>query len=139
MASTVSILVGLQALGAVIGAITAVWGEIAYVRASADGVITNAETAHLKKLGYGLRFGLSLLLLASLGLVIKAYTNSLGVQPALTTSYWILIALALFIIFLSWALARKKIPFALGSAAVFTAWWFLAYLALGLIPSLSFG
>ena len=139
MLNALVILVTLQALGAVIGAFMAVWSEVAYVRAMADGVISNAENAHLVHLGRGLRFGLGLLLLASLGLVIDAYARELGVQPALTASYWILIALSLVIIYISWALARKKVSFALGSAAAFTAWWFLAYLTLGLLPGLTFG
>lgn len=139
MTALVSFLVFCQALGASAGAFTAVWSEIAYIRAMRDGKIDVAERAHLRSIAGGLRFGMSIMLLSSLGLVIVAYLLAKTLQPALSWSYWILIALAFIIIGVSWALSRRRISFALGSAIVFTAWWFLAYLTLGLLPSISFG
>jgi hypothetical protein len=47
--------------------------------------------------------------------------------------------LALLIIGIAWALSRRRVPFALGSAAIFTAWWFLAFLTIGQLPMLTFG
>jgi len=139
MTTLVSFLVFFQALGASIGAITAVWSELAYIRAMRDGTINTAERTHLRVIGNGLRFGMSLLLLASFGLVVVAYILHTTPQPASTTSYWTSIALASLIIGISWALSRGKISFALGSAAVFTAWWFLTYLMFGWLPPFSFG
>ena len=138
MDAFISFLVFCQALGALVGALTAIWSELAYVRALRDGKIDVAERVHLRVIGNGLRFGMTLLLLASFGLIVMAYLLS-SPQPALTPSYWTLIALALLIISVSWALSRKHIPFALGSASVFTAWWFLVYLSFGWIPPMSFG
>lgn len=128
-----------QALGASIGAFMAVWSEIVYVRAMRDGKIDVAERAHLDVLAKGLRFGMTLLLLSSLGLVIAAYLLAAAVQPALSASYWISVTLSLLIICTTWALSRHNISFPLGSATIFTAWWFLAYLTTGLLPPLSFG
>ena len=58
------------------------------------------------------------------------------------TAFWddlpLFIALALIVITISWALAKKHIAFPLGSASIFTAWWFLVFLSFGLLP-LSFG
>ena len=139
MTALVSFLVFCQALGASVGALTALWSEFAYIRAMRDGKIDIAERAHLDILARGLRFGMTLLLLASLGLVIIAYVARAIPQPALTSSYWTLIALALLIIGVSLALSRRRISFALGSAIVFTAWWFLAYLTIGWLPVLPFG
>lgn len=139
MTALVSFFIFCQALGAFIGAFAAVWGELAYIRAMRDGKIDAAERAHLHVIGHGLRFGMSLLLLASLGLVIVAYAKHAALQPALSASYWIVIVLALLVIGISWALSRQRISFAFGSAIAFTAWWFLAYLTLGWIPPLSFG
>jgi low affinity Fe/Cu permease len=48
-------------------------------------------------------------------------------------------ALALSIIFFSWALSRHVLDFALGSSAVFVGWWFLALLVFGRLPPLGFG
>ena len=139
MISFIAFLVFCQAFGASIGAVTVLWGEFAYIRAMRDGEINVAERAHLNIIARGLRFGMTLLLLASLGLVIVAYIIQATTQPALTPAYWTLIMLSFLIIGISWALSRKKVSFAVGSAIIFTAWWFLSYLTLGWLPQLSFG
>ena len=128
-----------QALGALIGALFAVWGELAYVRAAQDDRIDRAERLHLDALARGLKFGMTLLLLSSFGLIVVAYLRHETVQPALTASYWVAIVLSLLVIGATWSLSRGKIRFALGSATVFSAWWFLVYLMLGRLPELSFG
>ncbi len=139
MASLVTLLVILQAVGAVMGALSAVWGELAYMSAMRDGHIDRAERAHMNAIGRGLRWGMTLLLSASLALVLVAYSLKAVDQPALTPQYWILITLALLVTIVSWALSRQRISFALGSAIAFTGWWFLAFLVLGQIPPLTFG
>lgn len=128
-----------QALGALIGAFATIWGELAYIRAMRDGKIDHAERAHLRTIAHGLRFGMTLLLISSFALVVVAFLSRASLQPVLTSSYWTLIVLALLVVYISWALSRKRISFALGSAIAFTAWWFLAYLTLGWMPTLSFG
>lgn len=138
MSDIVTLLVFFQALGAAIGAGMAVWAELAYIRAKRDGRIDVAERAHLDALARGLWFGMTLLLLSSLGLVVAAYLSHATPQPALTPSYWTLIALSLVAITVSWALSRRRISFALGSASVFTAWWLLTFLAFGWMPPYSF-
>lgn len=139
MDTLVAFVIFCQALGAIIGAGTTVWGEMAYVRAMRDGRIDHAERAHLNAIAHGLRFGMSLLLLSSFALVVIAFLLRASVQPALTPSYWMLIVIALLVLYVSWALSRNRISFALGSAIAFSGWWFLAYLTLGWIPPLSFG
>jgi hypothetical protein len=57
----------------------------------------------------------------------------------MSASYWILMTLALLIVWGTWALSRKRVRFSYGSALVFTGWWFLAYLTLGWLPGLSYG
>ncbi len=139
MLSLIFLLVFCQALGALIGAFSAVWSELAYVRMMRDGRIDHAERAHLDYIGHGLRWGMSLLFLASFGLVIVSYLVEAAVQPALTTQYWLLIMLGLLVTTVSWALSRKQISFKLGTALAFTGWWFLVFLTLGQMPMLSFG
>lgn len=139
MTSLILFLVFCQALGAVIGVCSVIWGELVYVRAMRDGKVDRAERVHLDHVARGLRFGMTLLLAASLSLVILSYHLRATEQPALTTSYWILIVLALLVIFASWGLSRGRISFKLGSAISFTGWWFLAYLTFGQIPEISFG
>jgi len=139
MAALVPFLIFCQALGAFVGAFTAVWSEIAYVRALQDGEVDRAERAHLDVLAKGLRFGMTLLLLASFALVVLGYVLHVSQQPALSASYWTSILLAFLVIGTSWALSRRHVSFAFGSAVVFTSWWFLAYLTIGQLPALSFG
>lgn len=139
MAALVPYLVFCQTLGAFIGAFTAVWSEIVYIRAMKDGRISVAERAHLDTTARSLRFGMILLLLASFALVVVDYELHLPLQPALSPSYWTSVMLALLIIGVSWALSRQFISFALGSAVIFTSWWFLAFLTAGQLPALSFG
>ncbi len=139
MGTLVLFLISFQALGAFIGAFMAVWSEMVYVRAMRDGRIDAAEGAHLEGLVKGLRFGMTLLLLASFALVVVNYALRLPLQSALSPSYWTSVVLALLIIGASWALSRRYISFALGSAVVFTTWWFLAFLTIGRLPALSFG
>ncbi len=139
MLTLIFLLVIAQALGALIGAFSAVRGELAYVRAMRDGHLDRAERAHLEHIARGLSFGMSLLLLSSLALVVIAYLLHAAEQPALMPNYWILMALAILVITVSWALSRQRVSFAFGSALAFTGWWFLAFLTLGQIPALSFG
>jgi len=139
MDSLIVFLVLCQAGGALIGAASAVWAELSYLRAIRDGYLDKAERAHLVNIGRGLTFGMLLLLLASLGLVFAIYGMHVTVQPALSASYWMLILFALIIIGVTSALSRRKISFTLGSAIVFTAWWFLAYLTVGGLPAANVG
>jgi hypothetical protein len=134
----ITVLVSGQAIGAAIGAFTAVWAHRAYIKAMRDGKIDHAEQAHLTYIGHGLRYGMALLLLSSLGLVIASYMAHNTTQPALTPSYWTLIAFALILISTASMLARRRAPFKLASATIFTAWWFLVYLSFGWL-SFSFG
>lgn len=139
MTTLLYVLISLQALGACIGAGMTIWAEISYIRTMRDGKIDAAETAHMHRIAWGLRIGMTVLLLASCGLVVVAYLAHGVPQAALSASYWILIMLAFLVISISWALSQKRISFALGSALIFAGWWFLAYLTLGVMPPLSFG
>lgn len=130
----ITLLVFCQALGASVGAITAVWSELAYMKAMRDGQIDTAERAHLDVIAHGLRYGMTLLLLSSFGIVVVAYLEGHTLQPALTPSYWTLITFALIVISVSWALSRGHVSFNLGSASVFTAWWFIVFLSFGMMP-----
>ncbi|MBU6321389.1 MAG: hypothetical protein KGI78_01015 [Patescibacteria group bacterium] len=133
------LLVALQALGALIGVAYALRGELAYVAAMHDGHIDRAERRHLDHLASGLWYGMTLVVAASLGLVLVSYATGAPVQPAETSSYWSFIALVLLVTLATWAISRERLSFSFGSAAVFTGWWFLAYLALGRLPAFSVG
>jgi hypothetical protein len=127
-----------QAVGAVIGALMAVWSEIAYVRAIRDRKVTHAERAHLRAVGRGLRFGMTILLVSSFGLIITAYVSENTLEPLLSPSFATLAALALVILISSWALSKRQAAFLVSSATAFTAWWFLVYLTFGQLPTASY-
>ncbi|MDO8623793.1 MAG: hypothetical protein Q7R54_00325 [bacterium] len=129
----------IQAVGAVIGAGGSVFAEIFYFRAIRDGYIDEAERAHLRVIATALRWGMMALLLSSIGLVLVDFIYVVPTQPALTSAYWVEMALALIVIGASWALSRKRISFHLGSAAAFTGWWLIALLVFGRLPALGFG
>ena len=139
MTTFTSFLIFCQVIGAFTGACTAIWGEFAYIRAMRDGEIDVAERAHLRIIAKGLRFGMLTILLSSFGLVVTAFLTQTYPQPALSPEYWTVVALALLITGISWALSHKHVSFAFGSAIVFTGWWFLAYLTMGWLSPLSFG
>ncbi len=139
MTALVSFLLFCQALGAVIGISMTIWGELSYVKAVRDGRVDAGELAPLHSIARALRYGMTLLLTASFALVVSAYLTHAAPQPALTSSYWTLIVVALLTVISTWALSRKHLSFALGSTIAFTAWWFLGYLTAGWLPPLSFG
>jgi hypothetical protein len=132
-------LVVCQALGALVGTMCAVWGQIAYVRALRDGVVDRAERAHLDAIAHGLWVGMSLLLASSLGLVFFAHASGAAVQPGVTASYWALMILAFTVIGLTWALSRRHISFPIGAAAILMAWWMMLFLAFGRLPTTTLG
>src|SRR3989344_2544373 len=139
MADIALFLVTLQALGTLIGAFFALRGEIAYLGAMHDGNVDEAEKSHLDHLASGLWYGMTLVMAASSGLIVIAYRLGGEIQPAETSSYWSFIALVLVVTLATWALSRSHLSFSFGSAAVFTGWWFLLYLAVGKLPTVSFG
>lgn len=129
----------LQAFGAVAGTVAAMWSEMAYLRAMRDGRIDAAEDEHLLGIATGLRYGMTLVLLSSIVLIFIAYQSGSELQPALSPNFWTFIILSLVIVLVSWALSRHTIAFPLGSAIVFTGWWFLMLQSLGQLPIVSFG
>ena len=139
MATVLPLLVFCQALGAFTGAFSTIWSEMAYVRAMQDGKIDKAERVHIYAIAKGLRYGMTLLLLSSFGLVYADYMLRTALQPALSATYWVFVSIALLVIGISWALSRKHLSFAFGSALIFTGWWFLAYLSISWLPPLSYG
>ena len=139
MDTLILFLIFLQALGAFIGVVMAIWGEFAYIRAMRDKNIDFAERAHINYIARGLRFGMTILLLSSFALVVVAFMSHSAPQPAMTSSYWIFNAIALLAIWVSFALSKQNISFALGSATILSAWWILFYLTLGFLPANSFG
>lgn len=128
-----------QVLGAALGVAAAIWGEIAYLRMMRDGKIDEAERAHLTFIARGLRYGMTIILFSSLGIVVEEYLQRAALQPALSAGYWALMMLAILVTIITWALSRKLVSFSFGSVLVFSGWWFLSFHSLGLMSQYSFG
>ena len=137
MTTAITLAVAGQALGALIGVAACVWGELSYLHAARDGNIDHAERLHLNMIAHALRYGLTLLLVASFTLVVLAFMAHGTPQPAMTSSYWMLTGLMFLLIYASWARSKKKLSFPLASAIIFSAWWFVLYFSFGQIPALS--
>lgn len=120
-----------QVIGAVVGVVSVVAGELRYIRALRDGRIDAGERAQIESIGYGLKYGMTLLLVGTGGLVYVAYFLKSAQQPALSSGYWMLMGVALLIITISSRIARRDIRFGMGTAILFTSWWFLSFLSLG--------
>ncbi len=139
MEALVSFVVFVQSLGVLVGLGYATLGEYFYIQAMRDGRIDIAERLHLRTISKGVRYGMTLVVLTSFGLVITDYLRDVPVQPALTPQYWVFMSLILLVIGFSWALSRSRVSFALGSAVTLSGWIFLVYMALTREPLLSFG
>lgn len=139
MSALTAFFVYTQALGALGGALAAVWGEIVYVRAVADDCVSAAERHQLNVIAASLRYGMGMMLLSSLALVIISYRSGAALQPALTGGYWLFMIISLGVVYVAKRLAEGRIAHLTGSAVLFSAWWFLAYLSFGLVPALPFG
>ncbi len=139
MDALASLLVFIQSLGAVTGILFSALGEYFYVKAVRDGRVDAAERLHLLTASRGVRYGMTLVVLASFGLVITDYVRDVAVQPALTAEYWVFMTLTLTVIGFSWALSRKYVSRTLGSAITLSGWIFLVYMTLTRESVLSFG
>lgn len=139
MSALTAFFVYTQALGALGGALAAVWGEIVYVRAVEDDCVTTAERTQLHVVAASLRYGMGMMLISSLALVVISYHSGAALQPALTGSYWLFMVLALGVVYIAKRMSEGRMAHLTGTAVLFATWWFLAYLSFGLVPALPFG
>lgn len=113
----------LTSLGAALGAVGITMGELFYARALADGKLENYEREYIRATFWSLRWGMTLVLFASVATILAEYLALSTPQHVLTASFWLTITAALVIILAGWGLSRRKIPWWLGSAAGFSGWW----------------
>ena len=139
MSALVILFTALELCGALIGAAFSIRAEYAWLKAMRDGHIDRAERAHLDEIADGLRYGMVLLVVSSIALVFLSYASGAPLQPATTGTYWSMMTVILVIVIAAWAHSHEWIGFSLASAAVFSGWWFLLYLIIGFVPSVSFG
>ena len=122
-----------QLVGATIGAVYAILAELRYLQAIRDGKVTTRERRHILATQRGLRFGMSVVLLSSLGLVLVGYVNQ-GAGFVLAPSYLAFVGLVVLIVTLSWVMSKRPRTFVWASLLTFTGWWYMVYLTMGALP-----
>lgn len=118
----------LHTLGALLGAGSVTLAEWWYLHGVAHGKLDAVETRHIKSTFFGLRWGMSLVLLSGLGLIVVEYFLPEVPQHVLFTPFWMTNALTVLILILGFLLSRKLVPLWFGGSASFTAWWMIVLL-----------
>lgn len=112
-------------LGAALGAGSIAFAEVFYAKATADGKVDEREREYLRTTFFALRFGMTTVLLSGIVLILVEYAAPELPQGVLFTPIWFQNTLALAAIASGWGLSRSRIPWWLGSAAAFSAWWMM--------------
>lgn len=115
-------------LGAAIGAAGITFGEIFYLKATADGRIDARERDYLHTTFFALKWGLLLTLVSGIILGMLEYAYSGAESHVLSAPWWFINTLAFVIIFSGWAMMNEKISWWLGSSLAFSGWWMLLML-----------
>lgn len=128
MTTLISIAAFVHVLGAAIGAAGITFGEIFYLKATADGRVDARERDYLHTTFFALKWGLMLTLISGITLGILEYAYSGAENHVLSAPWWFVNTLAFVIIFAGWGMAREKISWWLGSSLAFSGWWMVLML-----------
>lgn len=130
-----TLLIGIHAIGAALGAGGVTYAEIVYAKAIADNRIDARERAYFEKSYWALRWGMSTVLLSGLALIVVQYFLPDSPDAVLYAPLWMQNTLALIITCSAWFMARGHISWWLGSSLAFAGWWMLLTLdAFALLP-----
>jgi len=119
------VLIALHGLGAALGAGGALFAEIFYAKATADGRVDHREHEWFHATFFALRWGMTLVLLSGIALVVVQYFLPNSPERVLHPALWAQNALSLLILGLAYALTKKRISWQTGAATIFAAWWML--------------
>lgn len=123
MTTLIAIAAFVHVLGAAIGAAGITFGEVFYLKATADGRVDARERDYMHTTFFALKWGLMLILVSGIALGILEYAYVGAENHVLAAPWWFINTLAFVIIFAGWGMAREKISWALGSALAFSGWW----------------
>lgn len=112
-------------LGAALGAVGVTFAEFFYTRAVADGKIDTCEKKHIHRTLWALQWGVCTVVLSGLALIIVEYFIPEGSQAVLTAPFWMTHTLTLVVITFGFLISRSLVPWWLGSATAFSAWWMM--------------
>jgi hypothetical protein len=128
----------LHTAGALIGVGMVTFAEVFYTKAASDGIIDHHERKYLRHLFNGLRFGMTLVLVSSFGLIVLEYLIPNAPQDVLAAPFWTLQTLTLLVLLFGSMLSRKRGAWWFASAAVLTAWWIMLLIDLGFLNQFSY-
>jgi hypothetical protein len=135
LAALGTVLVGIHALGALVGAGGVTFAEVAYSKAIADGKIVERERDYFHRSYWALRWGMTTVLLSGIALIVVQYLLPDSPEAVLYAPLWMQNSLALIITASAWFMTRKYISWWLGSSIAFAGWWMLLILdAFALLP-----
>lgn len=120
---TAEALLMIHALGAALGAAGVTFAELFYTQAVVDGKIDSCEKKHIEHTLWALQWGVSIMVLAGIGLIIVEYFLPYSEQTVLTAPFWMIHTLTVVVIVFGFLISRNLVPWWLGSAAAFSAWW----------------
>lgn len=119
------LLIAVHGLGACLGAGGALFAEIFYAKATADGRLDRRERDWFRSTFFALRWGMTLVLISGILLVVVQYFLPNSPERVLHPALWVQNLLALVIIVFAYLLARKQITWHVGAGAVFAGWWMI--------------
>ena len=114
-----------HALGAALGAAGVTFAELFYTRAVVDGKINTCEKEHIRHTLWALRWGVMVVVLSGIALVTVEYFLPNSAQTVLTVPFWMIHTLTVIVIIFGFLISRSLVPWWIGSAAAFTAWWMM--------------
>lgn len=119
------VLIALHGLGAALGAGGALFAEIFYAKATADGHLDRRERDWFKSTFFALKWGMGIVLASGLALVFVQYFLPDSPQRVLHPALWAQNALALIVLGFAYALAQKRVSWQIGASGVFAGWWMI--------------
>lgn len=117
------LLVAVHGLGAALGAGGALFAEIFYAKATADGRLDHREREWFRSTFFALRWGMTLVLASGILLVFIQYFLPDSPERIVHQGLWIQNILALVVLGFAYFLSRRRISWQFGAAAVFAGWW----------------
>ncbi len=128
MITLINIAAFVHVLGAAIGAAGITFGEIFYLKATADGRVDARERDYLHTTFFALRWGLLVILLSGIVLGTLEYAYVGAENHVISAPWWFINTLAFVIIFAGWGLMKGKVSWWIGSSLAFSAWWMVLML-----------
>ena len=128
METLINIAAFVHVLGAAIGVAGITFGEIFYLKATADGRVDAREREYMHTTFFALKWGLLLILLSGVVLGVLEYAYAGAQNHILGAPWWFINTLAFVIIFAGWGMMREKVSWWLGSALAFSGWWMVLML-----------